>query len=396
MTSKIIRSLKFVQDTYNIDSLLLHNCELFGYEVDDAKQNISIIYDRDEDKIVGVIGLYSYFYKIKNNYLQVQIHDHNAKVHIDGYTHSACDIELFLIDESFKCNNGVYIITELQYELIHQHAPKALSIIDTYIGEMDHRVVRRLNNVEYNSKSVALTMPVAGDKSIDSSMRTILMSLGYLEIFTHTIVSQSVIDMPFNLTLMCNKIDGYLSHNYLRESITTSFYFEYQVYKQHSAMFEVSDVFNLSNAKKQDSINIFFCYKRYLDYKLRFSIDCVLSFYNLSARYYFSNKNQYVKYIYYVDTNKETHCIGIHTIYNDIMCYELYCDVLSNINNDMQGVIVYNDVNNFTEDNISDHYNNYACQSFLDDSSIISIKIIDIYKGKYTVRIEKSIKNRDT
>ena len=396
MASKIIRSLKFIKDTYNVDNEFWNICELFGYEIDDAQEHASIIYDRDEDKIVGILGLYAYFCKDANKYLQVQIVDNDATIHIEGYTHTACNIALFLIDESFRHDNSIYVITELQYILIHRYTPRALNIVDTRLDEIDSKVIRRLNNVSYNSSMVKLATQTESDVHVDSDMRSILSSLGYMEILTHTIVNYSVAETPLNLTLTCNKIEGYLSHNYLRESITTSFYFEYQVYKQYASMFEVSDVFNLLNTHKQDSVNIFFCYKRYLHYKLCFTIDCVLSFYGLSARYYFSKKNKYVQYIHYVDTNKKIYCIGIHTVYNDIMCYELYCDMIEDLEHSLHcGSVVYNDINNFTDNNVLDHYNEYAHQSFVADSSILSIKVIDVYKNKYTVRIEKKSGKND-
>ena len=395
MTNKTIRKLHIFTKENNKHSEFLSICELFGYEVSGDMSSISILHDIHNDKIVGVLGLYAYYYKHLHKYILVKINDVHTNIHINGYTHKECNIVTFLIEESFKIIDDTFVITELQYKTIQEYSQNILQKIEIYYGDIDKRVIRRLNNIEYNKNLLCINLYEAkhNEDNIDNNIRTMLSHTGYREIFTHTIVNYNNTEKHLELTLSSNIIDRYLSHDYLRDSITISFYYEYQVYKKYVSMFEIANVFNLHDENKRDSINIFFCYKRYLHHKLKFTINNILSHYNLHSRYYFENKNKYVKYIRYVDIHKKTHTIGIHTIYNDIYCYELYCDVLKNIDTHIiEKNISYEDINCFindTHENIEEHYNKNVKQLISEDSNIISILIIDIYKNKYTIRVER-------
>lgn len=333
---------------------LISKIEIYGYEIDlnnnilhgffDNKNNINSLL------LISTCLISKFNPKIIPKIFEIDLQNLSNVFNLlkDTYISDIKDLDEIIFDNKIVIND--FIVKKLnvnEYNIID--IPLKISLLVNNMFDLNNKInteisYDRINNF-YNKYSF---------------YRKNLLMLGAKEIMTHPIIDINTGDK--------NKLKhGYLSHNYVRNNIFESFVYEYNEYNKYNFIFEIADCFNLIKFRTYKHIFIGINNTDILD------INNLIFYSGISSRFLIINNEIY-------SFNSMGKLIGIYNEFKGYKCLEIFIEKLFHFCQKPIYFKVYDfNILNFITSDIALLY--MLC------IRIQNIKILDIYKTKYTIRI---------
>ncbi|AOP70218.1 hypothetical protein AB837_00129 [bacterium AB1] len=367
-------------------------CRKFGYEFSANEMHINIC---QEDINIGPLEIYAFINKLDFIKFTILLKELVNKIFINKYTlDKQQKILNFILDEFFiiKHNDNLieFLVSSIMLDTFISLATnlginydKSDTTTNIDYNSIDKTIQRRINTcfIDANIEDSTDNYDNYNNQVFGDSLRELMLNLGFHEVLTMPIINEkNTSPLEYNI------IDGFLSYNYMRHSITDSWIKEFESFKKYSKSFEISYIYDVQNKHTEKVLLFAFKEKHIIEYR-PILLQIITNELKIQNRIFIKNNKIY----YCSSVSNDNILIGVFNIYKGYFIYEInICEVYKINENNTQLFKIYNNETcvdvNIIADNL-DILNEKIHEILQKDKSIFSINIIDKYNDKYTIRI---------